>query len=99
VPEPAAACPFSHAVRAGDFLFVSGLGPIDLGTDQFSCGGAQNKTCLTREIIQHILQCCGATMKDIVKYSISLTALEGFAGNEVYEQHFLVLVGASLVRR
>ncbi|MBS1814633.1 MAG: RidA family protein [Acidobacteria bacterium] len=86
-PQPRG--PFSHAVRAGDFLFISGQGPIDLATDQFSFGDIQHETRLTLECIRHILHGCGATMEDVVKCSVFLTDPADFAGmNEIYQQYF-----------
>jgi 2-iminobutanoate/2-iminopropanoate deaminase len=81
--------PFSHAVRAGDFLFVSGQGPIDLGTDQFSFGDIRHETRLTLECVKHILEGCGASLHDVVRCSVFLTDPDDFAGmNEVYGQYF-----------
>lgn len=86
-PEPRGS--FSHAVHAGDFLFISGQGPIDLSTDQFSFGDIRHETRLTLECIRHILHGCGATMEDIVKCSVFLTDSEDFAAmNEIYQQYF-----------
>lgn len=81
--------PFSHAVRAGDFLFISGQGPIDLATDAFSFGDIQHETRLTLDCIRHILQGCGARMEDVVKCTVYLTDPNDFpAMNEVYKEFF-----------
>jgi 2-iminobutanoate/2-iminopropanoate deaminase len=40
VPTPRG--PYSPAVRAGDFIFVSGQGPVDPATDQLSPGDIQH---------------------------------------------------------
>lgn len=81
--------PFSHAVRAGDFLFVSGQGPIDLQTDAFSFGDIAHETRLTLECIRHILSGCEASMDDVVKCTVYLTDPEDFAGmNTVYQEYF-----------
>ncbi|MEO6924684.1 MAG: RidA family protein [Bryocella sp.] len=86
-PQPRG--PFSHAVRAGDFLFISGQGPIDLTTDQFSFGDIRYETRLTLECVRHILTACGATIEDVVKCSVFLTDPEDFTGmNEVYQEFF-----------
>ena len=86
-PQPRG--PFSHAVRAGDFLFVSGQGPIDLSTDQFSFGDIAHETRLTLECVKHIVEGCGGTLADIVKCSVFLTNPEDFARmNEVYREYF-----------
>lgn len=81
--------PFSHAVRAGDFLFVSGQGNIDLQTDQFSFGDIAHETRLTLECIAHILRGCGGSLDDVVKCSVFLTDPADFAGmNDVYGEYF-----------
>lgn len=86
---PAPRGPFSHAVHAGDFLFISGQGPIDLQTDEFSFGDIGHETRLTLECISHILRGCGGSLEDVVKCSIFLTDAADFAGmNEVYKEYF-----------
>ena len=53
--------PYSPAVRAGDFIFVSGQGPIDPATNQFSLGDIQHETRLVLGNIKRILEGCGAS--------------------------------------
>lgn len=81
--------PFSHAVVAGDFIFVSGQASIDLKTDEFSFGDIRHETRLTLNCVRHILEGCGATLSDVVKCSVFLTDPEDFEGmNEVYREYF-----------
>lgn len=81
--------PYSPAVRAGDFIFVSGQGPIDPSTDQFSYGDIKHETRVTLNNIQRILEGCGATMADVVKVSVFLLDGRDFAAmNEVYTEFF-----------
>ena len=81
--------PYSPAVRAGDFIFVAGQGPIDPATDQFSFGDIQHETRLTLQNIQRILAAAGATMQDVVKCSVFLKDGREFSQmNEVYAQFF-----------
>lgn len=81
--------PYSPAVRAGDFLFVSGQGPIDVTTDKISNGDIQHETRLALENIKRILESCGASMKDVVKCSVFLRNGDDFkAMNEVYTGFF-----------
>ena len=81
--------PFAHAVRAGDFLFISGQGPIDLQTDEFSFGDIGHETRLTLECLAHILRECGGSLDDVVKCSVFLTDPADFVGmNEVYSEYF-----------
>lgn len=81
--------PYSPAVRAGDFIFVAGQGPIDPVTDQFSLGDIQHETRLTLQNIERILAAAGATMKDVVKCSVFLLNPGDFAAmNQVYAEFF-----------
>ena len=81
--------PYSPAVRAGDFLYVSGQGPIDTATDKLSNGDIQHETRLVLTNIQRILEGCDATMADVVKCSVFLGDAEDFkAMNEVYAEFF-----------
>ena len=81
--------PYSPAVRAGDFIFVAGQGPVDAATDQMSYGDIQHETRLTLSNIQRILEACGATMQDVVKCSVFLRDGNDFAAmNAVYAEFF-----------
>jgi 2-iminobutanoate/2-iminopropanoate deaminase len=87
VPSPRG--PYSPAVRAGDFIFVSGQGPIDPATDKLSPGDIKYETRLVLSNIQKILEGCGATMADVVKCSVFLKDGREFAQmNEVYTEFF-----------
>jgi 2-iminobutanoate/2-iminopropanoate deaminase len=76
-------------VRAGDFLFVSGQGPIDPATKQFSFGTIEHETRLVLSNIRRILEGCGASMADVVKCSVFLSSGKDFAAmNGVYAEFF-----------
>ena len=59
--------PYSPAVRAGDFIFVSGQGPVDPVTDKLSPGDIRHQTWVTLTNIRIILETCGAKLADVVK--------------------------------
>ena len=59
--------PYSHAVRAGDFIYVSGQGPIDPETNHFSYGDIRHETRVVLNNILRILAGCGASAKDVVR--------------------------------
>ena len=87
--SPAPRGPYSPAVRAGDFIFVSGQGPIDAATNQFSLGDIRHETRIVLQNIQRILEGAGASMKDVVKCSVFLRDGNDFAAmNEVYAEFF-----------
>lgn len=87
IPEPRG--PYSPAVRAGDFLFVSGQGPIDPVTNDYSFGTIEHETRIVLGNIRRILEGCGASMADVVKCSVFLSSGKDFAAmNEVYAEFF-----------
>ena len=87
VPSPRG--PYSPAVRAGDFLFVSGQGPVDLANDRLSNGDIRHETRLVLGNIRRILEGCGASMADVVKCAVYLLDASEFAAmNEVYAEFF-----------
>jgi 2-iminobutanoate/2-iminopropanoate deaminase len=87
VPVPRG--PYSPAVRAGDFIFVAGQGPVDVATDKMSYGDIQHETRLVLGNIQRILEGCGAGITDVVKCSVFLADGRDFgAMNQVYAEFF-----------
>jgi 2-iminobutanoate/2-iminopropanoate deaminase len=87
VPTPRG--PYSPAVRAGDFIYVAGQGPIDVATDKMSYGDIQHETRLVLTNIKRILDGCGASMADVVKCSVFLADGKDFgAMNQVYAEFF-----------
>ena len=82
--------PYSSAVRAGDFLFISGQGPVDAATGEMqSEATVQEQTRLVLQHVQTILRGCGADLKDVVKCSVFLSDAQDFgAMNEVYAEVF-----------
>lgn len=88
VKAPAAIGPYSQAVEANGFLFVSGQLPIDVSKGNMPQGAAeQSKQSL--ENIRHILAEAGSSMGKVVRTTIYLKNMEDFAAvNEVYAQFF-----------
>lgn len=81
--------PYSPAVRAGDFIYVSGQGPIDPATNQFSLGDVKHETRLVLNNIKRILEAAGASPSDVVKCSVFLKDVAEFSDmNEVYAEFF-----------
>ncbi len=87
VPVPRG--PYSPAVRAGDFIFVAGQGPVDPDSNKMSYGDIRHETRLVLTNIKRILEGCGAGMQDVVKCSVFLVDGGDFAAmNEVYAEFF-----------
>jgi 2-iminobutanoate/2-iminopropanoate deaminase len=76
-------------VRAGDFIYVSGQGPIDPATDKLSPGDIRHETRQVLANIRRILEGCGASLSDVVKCGVFLRDGGDFkAMNEVYAEFF-----------
>lgn len=86
-PKPGGA--YSPAIRAGDFLFVSGQVPFDPATGKIVGETIEEQTKQTIENLKAILEAGGATLADVVKVSAHLTDLSLFQTyNEVYASYF-----------
>ncbi|MBK9054348.1 MAG: RidA family protein [Chloroflexi bacterium] len=70
---------FSHAVVAGDFIFVSGCIGTKAGGMELVEGGTGAQTTQTLRNIEQILQASGATLADVVKVNVYLTEIGDFA--------------------
>ena len=80
---------YSQGLRAGDFIFVSGQGPLDPETGKIVGETIEAQTARTLENIKAILEAGGATMADVVKVTAHLTDLSNFAAyNKVYATYF-----------
>ena len=88
--SPKAQGPYVSAVRAGDFLYLSGQGPVDPATGVMqSDATVQEQTRLVLSNLQKVLQGCGADLKDVVKCSVFLIDVNDFSAmNEVYAEVF-----------
>ncbi|MDH5696505.1 MAG: Rid family detoxifying hydrolase [Dehalococcoidia bacterium] len=86
---PAAIAPYSQGYRAGDFIFVSGQGPVNPQSGQIEANTIEEQTKQTLENIKAILEVEGADMGDVIKVSVLLTDLANFkAMNKVYKTFF-----------
>jgi len=80
---------YTPALRAGDFVYVSGQGPIDPATDALAAGDVEFQTRLTLSNIQRILEAAGAAKTDVVKCSVFLRDIADFPKmNRVYAEFF-----------
>lgn len=80
--------PFSKAVRAGGFLFLSGVLPMD-ASGQLVAGDIALQTRTVIERIAATLGECGASLGDVVRATVWLADLGDFAAfNAEYRRHF-----------
>ncbi len=86
---PAAIGPYSQAIRAGDFLFVSGQIPLDPSTGALVGGDVQAQARRVLENLAGILRAAGASLDHVVKTTVYLADMADFpAMNEVYGAFF-----------
>src|ERR1017187_9633800 len=71
--------PYSPAVRAGDFIFVSGQVAVDPATQQLVSGDIAVETRQVLNNIKALLEGCGATLADVVKCGVYLGSGNDFA--------------------
>ncbi|UCF35905.1 MAG: hypothetical protein JSU96_13865 [Acidobacteriota bacterium] len=86
-PPPAG--PYSPAIRANGFVFVSGQGPIVLETGQPLRGSIEDQVHRTMQNLKLILEEAGTSLDKIVKTTIYLKNIDNFAAmNGVYGSYF-----------
>lgn len=85
---PAAIGPYSHAVVAGNLMFLSGQIAINPETGEMPAG-VQAQTAQAIANIKAILDEKGATLDNVVKTTVYLAEMSLFGEmNEIYAQHF-----------
>jgi 2-iminobutanoate/2-iminopropanoate deaminase len=85
---PAPAGPYSHAVVANGFVFISGQGPVDPETNAMPDAFA-DQVRQTLSNVQTILEAAGTSLENVVKVNAYVTDLTRFSEfNEVYKEFF-----------
>jgi 2-iminobutanoate/2-iminopropanoate deaminase len=85
----AAVGPYSHAVRAGKLLYLSGQTPLDPATGKLLEGGVQDQARQCFHNLFKVLEAAGMGPGHVVKVNVFLTNMEDFAAmNEVYATQF-----------
>src|SRR4030042_3825908 len=86
---PKAIGPYSQAIQAGDFLFLSGQIPLDPKTGELVKGDVGQQTKQVLENIKGVLESQKLEMEDVVKVTIFLKNIANFNQvNEVYSTYF-----------
>ena len=85
---PTPAGPYSHAVVANGFVFISGQGPVSPETGEMPDAFA-DQVRQTFKNVQTILEAAGSSLDDVVKVNAYVTDLTRFAEfNDVYKEFF-----------
>lgn len=86
---PAAIGPYSQAVKAGGFMFMSGQIPLDPATMEVVPGCI---ACQTEQVLKNmrgLLESQGLGLSDVVKTTVFITSMSDFSAvNEVYAKYF-----------
>ena len=86
---PAAIGAYSQAVRAGDFVFVSGQIPLNPETGEIVFADIKEQTERILVNIRNILQEAGMDLDDVIKTTVYLMLMDDFSRvNEVYGRFF-----------
>jgi 2-iminobutanoate/2-iminopropanoate deaminase len=86
---PKAIGPYSQAIRANGFVFVSGQVAIDPSTQQPIQGDIAAQTDRVLKNLAAILKAAGSGLENVVRATVYLKNMTDFAAmNEVYGQHF-----------
>jgi 2-iminobutanoate/2-iminopropanoate deaminase len=81
--------PYSQAVRAGDWIFISGQIPINPATGELKMNTIQEETTQVMENLKAVLKEAGATFENVVKTTIFLSDMSIFPSvNEIYGSYF-----------
>lgn len=86
---PAAIGPYSQAIKANGFLFLSGQIPLHPGSGQVVGGDIRAQTEQVLKNLQAVLETAGSSLAAVVKTTVFLADLNDFtAMNEVYGRYF-----------
>jgi len=86
---PQAIGPYSQAVRANGFVFVSGQVAIDPSNQQVISGDVAAQTERVLKNLEGILKAAGSGLEKVVRSTVFLKNMNDFAAmNEVYGRHF-----------
>lgn len=86
---PAPIGPYSQAIRANGFVFVSGQIPLDPVTGNIVQGGVAEQTHQVLKNLQAVFAAAGSGLQKVVKTTIFLTNLDDFQKiNQIYGEYF-----------
>ena len=86
---PKAIGPYSQAIKANGFVFLSGQIALDPATQQLISGDVAVQTERVLQNLSGILKAAGSSFQQVVKTTVFLKNMSDFAAmNEVYARYF-----------
>ena len=86
---PGAIGPYSQAIRAGEFVFLSGQIPLDPASGRIAGDGIVDQTHQVLKNLGAVLAAAGASYSQVVKTTVYLADMSEFnAMNQVYAEYF-----------
>ena len=86
---PQAIGPYSQAVAAGGFVFLSGQIPLDPTTGKVVEGDIKVQTERVLQNLAAVLEAAGTSFRHVVKTTVFLHTMDDFTGmNEIYASAF-----------
>jgi 2-iminobutanoate/2-iminopropanoate deaminase len=86
---PKAVGPYSQAIRANGFIFISGQIPLNPATQTLVEGGVALQTERVLTNLEAILKAAGSGLGKVVRTGVFLKDMNDFAAmNDVYERFF-----------
>ena len=86
---PGAIGPYSQAVKAHGFVFVSGQIPLDPHTGMFVSNDISEQTEQVLQNLKAVLEAAGSSLEMVVKTTVFVADMNDFAAmNEVYGRYF-----------
>jgi 2-iminobutanoate/2-iminopropanoate deaminase len=81
--------PHVPGIRAGDYIFLSGMGPIDPATGERRHGTIAEQIRTTLANMQHLLESAGSSLERVVRVHVVLADIADMAAmDQVYREFF-----------
>jgi 2-iminobutanoate/2-iminopropanoate deaminase len=81
--------PIAQGVKCGDFVFVSGQGPLDPVTKRVVSDDVGEQTRVTLDNVNEVLKAAGTSLPHVVKVGVFLRDMADFdAFNRVFKDYF-----------
>lgn len=86
---PRAIGPYSQAIRANGFVFLSGQVAFDPATGFIVEGGVTKQTARVLDNLKAVLEAAGTSLDNVVKTTVYLKSMDDFGKmNEIYGRYF-----------